>query len=520
MSYVLVLLFLCVSSAVSAQTAYYVDPDYTGGTRDGQASTPWQSMADTVTNTPWTVVNTALASDDVTLYFSARNAGSDTAQLGHQITMNRTDTSTHRLTLDGCTKYNTNDSTPSWADYPGACDRLTSKHSLSNDGGNGWALGWGGNPPIVAMDYVTLRGFIATGSSARFRLEGGGSHFIVEYNYIHDVSGGGPGIQFNAGAYAYANGPTPTNPSQPCVLRVTHLSDDVIFRYNKVDNTADENLYFGGAGEDGTGQGFDCQGHTNIQFIGNILSNPGAFGVGEGDCFDFKNGNTNVTYRGNIVGPCSRNGIPPQGASISHRPQNMVIEQNLIHDTNTSGGTGAITLVVTWTTVPDTVRIRNNVIYNGSIHVIDGNSNTNGDGAKYDIYIDNNTVDNGFIASKYVTNGSIRNNIALLSTDVISYAQVTGFTETNNAVYTTGPGGSGDIALSSGQVTALFVNRGGRDYRLAGTGSAAYNTGTDLSGSFTTDYVGVVRPQGGAWDIGAYEFTGTIAPANVRLLAR
>ena len=36
---------------------FYVDADYAGGTRNGTASDPWQSLSDTATNNPWSVIN-------------------------------------------------------------------------------------------------------------------------------------------------------------------------------------------------------------------------------------------------------------------------------------------------------------------------------------------------------------------------------------------------------------------------------------------------------------------------------
>jgi len=56
-----------------------------------------------------------------------------------------------------------------------------------------------------------------------------------------------------------------------------------------------------------------------------------------------------------------------------------------------------------------------------------------------------------------------------------------------------------------------FANAAGGDYHLL-TGSPAINTGINTSAyGVTTDYDGNVRPSGGTYDIGAYEFTGTTA---------
>jgi len=52
----------------------------------------------------------------------------------------------------------------------------------------------------------------------------------------------------------------------------------------------------------------------------------------------------------------------------------------------------------------------------------------------------------------------------------------------------------------------LFINPDSYDYRLKGT-SPAINNGTDLSSfGFRYDIDGISRPQGSAWDIGAYEY--------------
>ena len=53
-------------------------------------------------------------------------------------------------------------------------------------------------------------------------------------------------------------------------------------------------------------------------------------------------------------------------------------------------------------------------------------------------------------------------------------------------------------------------------------GSPALDAGTDLSSVFTMDRTGLARPQGARWDIGAYEYKGTVvpvisAPKNLRI---
>ena len=60
----------------------------------------------------------------------------------------------------------------------------------------------------------------------------------------------------------------------------------------------------------------------------------------------------------------------------------------------------------------------------------------------------------------------------------------------------------------------LFTNAGSYDFTLQSS-SPAINIGADLSSLFTTDYAGTTRPQGAAFDVGAYEYVSTSAPAPV-----
>ncbi|MGZ3744339.1 MAG: choice-of-anchor Q domain-containing protein, partial [Pseudobdellovibrionaceae bacterium] len=65
-----------------------------------------------------------------------------------------------------------------------------------------------------------------------------------------------------------------------------------------------------------------------------------------------------------------------------------------------------------------------------------------------------------------------------------------------------------------------FANAAANDFSIK-SGSAAIDKGTTLSG-FNYDYVRTARPQGSAWDIGAYEYvtgstTALLPPTNLRV---
>ena len=102
----LCLFVLIAAGAASGTTYYYVDPDYAGG--NGTAAKPWASLAVRPVRP-----NNSFVNDDVTVYFSAREVSSDISETrSGWVQVSRTDTGTHRLRLDGMSKYNTNDAAP------------------------------------------------------------------------------------------------------------------------------------------------------------------------------------------------------------------------------------------------------------------------------------------------------------------------------------------------------------------------------------------------------------------------
>ena len=94
---------------------------------------------------------------------------------------------------------------------------------------------------------------------------------------------------------------------------------------------------------------------------------------------------------------------------------------------------------------------------------------------------------------------AIRNNIAYLN-------------DTNMSAT-----GSNTLTTNLVGTNPIFVNAAGNDFQLQ-SNSPAINAGITLA-DIVTDYAGVTRPQGAAYDIGAYEYnasgTALLAPTNL-----
>lgn len=84
----------------------------------------------------------------------------------------------------------------------------------------------------------------------------------------------------------------------------------------------------------------------------------------------------------------------------------------------------------------------------------------------------------------------------------------------NNAINIHDYGGTGTpIQVTNLTTNPSFVDAASGNFRLL-SGSAARDTGTSLSSVFTTDFDGATRPQGGGWDIGAFEFSDSFIPPD------
>jgi len=492
----------------SSQTAFYVDPTYVG-TGIGTAAAPWRSFVDGNPNyaAQWNAINSALASNDVIVYFSARNAGSDTPEeIVGTVSVRRTDTSTHRLTLDGMSKYNTNDSAPSWLDYAGA-SKMRIRGNRSNGNPVYFSLGWYDRDPFYQawnggqggkFDYVTMRGFEVTGVSGR--VTWGGSYSVLEYIWAHDVTDEGAAVQFAAAVTDYPN----------CVDM--GRSHDITVRNIVVERVRGEALYMAGTYLLTQFGGCPSYGntHSDILIENNTIRYPGQNG-GEGDGIDLKAGLMNVTVRGNVVQNSSggtAHGLVAEGV-FSGRT-NYLFEGNRLFNGNGSG--------ISLTGQNGTV-VRNNIIYGMGAAGI--RSAAMGSFGCIDVAAYNNTIYN---------NGT---GIAISSTNTIKV--------NNNLVVGNGSGGSssgstniasdynlwapskatwseGTHSLIRQSTSGVMVNPDGANFQLT-SDSPAIDVGVDLSFTgFDSAFDGLPRPQGMAWDIGAYEFGSTpSSPTNFRL---
>ena len=235
--------------------------------------------------------------------------------------------------------------------------------------------------------------------------------------------------------------------------------------------------------------GLHFQGNgTGIEFLNNRMSGAAWYSIYFWGRFSIFDGNEifgNGSYGMHIF------------ANAQQSIEGNIVRNNRIHSNGFNDPRGFLGCGLVMANGPNNIAY-NNLIYN------------NGCGIQIDFYCHgckayNNTFwgNTGtdvmvYQQSSTVVGAEVRNNIAYsgnqaafedLATDTIFSHNLCPFSNFGCAVV-------GD---------PQFVNPGGGDFHLQ-PGSAARDVGTNLSAFFNTDYAGAARNQGGAWDIGAYEF--------------
>lgn len=224
---------------------------------------------------------------------------------------------------------------------------------------------------------------------------------------------------------------------------------------------------------------------TRSEFINNDIHDSGC-GYGfyvQGD---------NVLIDGNRIYDNAGYAIQVYNGDTTCCLDNVTIINNIMYGNSFFYGYGAITM-----NHGTNGLIYNNLIYNnnGGIDIA-----RSADGARF--Y--NNTVyGNGpglqGLRLFNVSDVVIRNNIIYNNSAGNIDNQGTGTIFSNNLCNSTG----GGCAIAG---NPNFENTATGNFHLTSSSTNAIDQGTDLSQTFTTDITGISRPQGSAYDIGAYEF--------------
>ncbi|HEX4997632.1 MAG TPA: hypothetical protein VFY29_05375 [Terriglobia bacterium] len=473
----------------TSQTAFYVDPTYASSTGDGSASRPWRSLGSSAGSAQWNAINSALASNNVVVYFSARQAASDTPEVErNSVNIYRTDTGTNRLTMDGMSKYNANDTAPSWSDYTG-----DSRFQISMTAG-ALSIGIGSDQTAFPMHYTTIRGFDLTGAGAR--LSFAGNYTVVEFVRLHDITGLDPTILFHSAVY-------------PNCARSFGNLRDITIRGIVIERGMGEGIYINGNYIHASDGGCPSWGntHSDILIEGNTIIDPGKNG-GQGDGIDLKAGLTNVTIRGNTIrhtdagvraATQSAKGIVSSGVfNSATTPSNFLVENNLLINT-------PLGIVLSYV---NNATIRNNVVANTTGSGIAGGISTSYNDEptpmNFNLNIYNNTIFNGGIGLLSVNTARVRNNL------IAGYVSQHGGCVNVNSDYNGlingafDNWGEGSHTLSMTSATPVFVNAAGFDFHLV-AGAPPIKAGVALDPVFP-DFDKVARPAGAQWDMGAFKY--------------
>jgi hypothetical protein len=176
------------------------------------------------------------------------------------------------------------------------------------------------------------------------------------------------------------------------------------------------------------------------------------------------------------------------------------IHQNKLHDLESA--TGVVMLTGPTLGGGGYDYIYNNLFYNNA-NLVPVQLDTDADPSSSGYYVYNNTIqtDGNTACIRVLDRGygtvnvvDIRNNhmITEHATGLLIEPAVTNYTANSNLLQTN--------VIANGQG---YVD--GNEY-AATLGGSTINAGVDLSGTLTLDSLGIIRPQGAAWDIGVYEY--------------
>lgn len=208
-------------------------------------------------------------------------------------------------------------------------------------------------------------------------------------------------------------------------------------------------------------------------------------------------------------------------AGQTFKPNNNEFIGNTFYANELSG------LEISWSSG---TKIINNIFYGNGTGASDGYSGDNRFGLQLDsletnVLVANNTFygnAQGELRISVVvgSSGIIARNNAIYGTSadyaVRIYSPTTGATVTNNLIYhSTGlyvtDAGSGSVIASNINANPLFTDAPNADFTLTTPTSPAIDAGVTLA-EVPEDFDGILRPQGAAYDMGAFESGGQVNP--------
>jgi hypothetical protein len=494
-------------TASFSQTSFYVDPSFSGGSRNGSASAPWQSLSD---SGAWSAVNAALASANVTVFFSATGASTSAVGLG-----NRTNTSSHVLTLDGISQKNTNSSSPSWT------TNVTPTPCKYDAPGCNWASA----PKFVLTATTPFEGTDQPGNCVgNFTIQGFTIHNTegqtADLAYIHDLI-----FQYNdasrtaTGSYGPGIIAGPGNGGPGCGGTGPN---NVTIQFNHIHATWGECIYIGASTPDPPGGttscGTACHTGDNYLIEGNVIESCASWG-GQGDGTDIKDGHTNLRVMNNTYRtskPCSNCGTQTPG----NDGQGILFESGsqAIGNYIEAPGHQCMPIYASWANSVGRgdMLISNNMCVNAK--------SGSGSNVAYHVW--------GASVSQLWSTVEMYNNTAYLTGEACMAADsgstTGGTTMKNNVCHSTAGGVSGSAThdyndyYNTGSCPSethgicsdpLFISTANpyvdANFKLQ-SGSPIGTAGMDLSASFSTDYFGNTRTM--PWSMSAAAEATSLGP--------
>ena len=252
----------------------------------------------------------------------------------------------------------------------------------------------------------------------------------------------------------------------------------------------------------------------NITIRGCEIYNTGQDpGYSEGHGIVIKGWIYNSTIENNYIHNVNSSAIfvsGPENDGTQRGADNVIIRYNIL---TTQDNNGIIRL---YKKGAKNIKIYGNIIYDNNIT---GGFNLGGNSGMLDLLVYNNTFYNTFVDlgshSSSVNTFEFKNNIIQYSSNQLRNATAIK-SQSNNLLVNSNPGFKDPSSKPTGFIGTYGVDlRPNTEGFSLNVGSSAIDGGATLANVYNQSINSALRPQGSAWDIGAYEFNaGATSPLN------